>query len=547
MLKVATHLAAVFCSTALLAVAPAGEGAPGPEAPPAAPAGEPEAPPKVVKPPKYQAGARRFVELGVPDVSKCKLVRLSGAAASPGENVWLVSEDSEKGLIRIIGASLREVELRKPAADAKREEGSWTYTKYEETDPAKAAKAFLNRRRKDELRYRAAERFFFAVELYTKGLTEEADELMDRIFETFEKADEYERRDRAEVVGLCYAALAGQLWQGALEGLGRDGNWKAAGDEALRLAERFGAWHGAERLKEIGKRLLATAERGPDYLPEAAKGLPEEMRKLLIGLRAPGAEPDGPKAARDSPRAALAAMGLKSFPALLAVAEDDTCCLEAGLAPADFEGPSRWRQSGDEPVRIPAPPTRGQIALQIMALTVPLGRDEGYRHRDRSGVEAQAFRDWYEQNRGLDAEGLALAHLQNGSPEQFAAAVSKLAAADKAKHREAIREAIRQFEGYQQITLLESFAKLDPEGARPVADELSKSEEEYLRKEAKRLLRKLKVSPPAPAEPGKTDPAGGEQPGAGAAGEPRAPPADAPGPETKAPGPKPGKEEKAQE
>ena len=546
----------LFLAAAASAVA-GEESPPGPPttaaapAPATEPAAEPPVPPR--KDGRYEAGARKFLELGLPDTSKCRLIAITGPGWSPSEGVWLIEEDAATGALRVWTSNFTVLTAPKAAAGLSPEEQARSYTRYREVD-VKALAGKYGKEKLDNVKSQAANRFFFAATLYARDLPDEADAMIERIFKAHERGDEYERKERPELVAGFYAELGMRLWRGVLEGLGRDCDWKRAGGEARKLAGRFQAWDGSARIKELAEAMERTAARGADYLPDAAAGLPEDMKKLLRELSGmPGssrtAEPSvvragertGPNSSgfRDA-SARLAAMGLAAFPALLAVVDDDTCCL-AGLpgggdSDVNMTIASRWRGS-DEP--LPAPRTRGELAWQIMQHTMPRGGSRVHYGGDEAArPDAATLRAWYDEHKSLGAEKMNLMYLAEGDPGQMMVAVRALYAADKTKYRDAMRDAFMALDDWQRLSLLDELARLDRDLAVPMIQELAAGSEKWEADQAKKLLRRLKVKPPeTPKESESKDPAGnapggGDKDGAGEdGGEEAVPEAPAPAPE----------------
>jgi hypothetical protein len=536
--------------------ATAGEEAPPAEpAPAAAPAPEagPDPPPVATeprKPGKYEAGAKKLVELGLPDTSKCKLIALTGAVwAGAEEPVWLIEEEAATSRLRIWNRYFTLQDVTKDKLGLAPAERARAYTRYTELDPKRLAAKYA-KEKADQLRWRAADRFLFAAALYGRDLPEEADALIERIFGLFESGDKYERKERAEMIGEFYAELALRLWGGAMDKLGRDRDWKAAAETARGIAGRFPAWTGSTELKDVAALLDKTAARGADYLPEAAAKLPEETRKLLIELATVPQTPDlterypGPGRTRKKPQTAseaFAAMGLAAFPILLTVIDDDTCCL-AGSSGREWEM-MRYRGPGER-ISVPRPETRGDLAWAILREVMPRGgAEDSYRRRGRgepSRPSAEDLRAWYEEHKAYSPEKLDLMYLTEGDIAQALAAMKKLLTADKAKHRQAVLDVVAGAEESTRLALLSELAKLDRASAIPLLREMAAGSERWTADRAKQILKSLgekvattpKTKEPAQDE-GKDDKEGKEVDEA----VPAIPPAAAPVP---APAPAPG-------
>jgi hypothetical protein len=190
-------------------------------------------------------------------------------------------------------------------------------------------------------------------------------------------------------------------------------------------------------------------------------------------------------------------MGLEAFPPLLTVLDDDTCCL---LGSSDrVWGLDRYRSYGER-LSVPRPETRGDVAWRVLQNIRPRGgAAEDYR-RGREGPARPATEDvraWYEEHKAYTAEKLDLMYLREGDAVQTSAAMKRLLAADKDKHRQAVADAVGAADENVRIELLTELAKLDRPTAVAMLREMVANSERWTADRARQVLKSLgeKVAP----------------------------------------------------
>ena len=278
-----------------------------------------------------------------------------------------------------------------------------------------------------------------AVHIYQAGLTNEANEIADRVFTLVQ--------DRSAVVRHAVAHLAKCQYSAAGARLASTRDWRAYREDLRGLLDRFGlAWDKAPGLEVlIGKvdRQLAGAPPGGEGLDEAAARFfadisPDDVQlldqlKLAVVLN-PAVQLALLSAPEDEAGRRFFARGIHMVPPLLAVVDSDY------LLPAAVEVSSRYGyssysySSGDEKALKSAeeiyeelenkPPSLGDTALELLKGFIPLPAQSS--PEDGKSNTVQEVRAFYEAHAADSPLALATRYLAEGNGNQSSSALDIL-------------------------------------------------------------------------------------------------------------------------
>ena len=278
-----------------------------------------------------------------------------------------------------------------------------------------------------------------AVHIYQAGLTNEANEIADRVFTLVQ--------DRSAVVRHAVAHLAKCQYSAAGARLASTRDWRAYREDLRGLLDRFGlAWDKAPGLEVlIGKvdRQLAGAPPGGEGLDEAAARFfadisPDDVQlldqlKLAVVLN-PAVQLALLSAPEDEAARRFFARGIHMVPPLLAAVDSDY------LLPAAVEVSSRYGyssysySSGDEKALKSAeeiyeeldnkPPSLGDTALELLKVFIPLPAQSS--PEDGKSNTVQEVRAFYEAHAADSPLALATRYLAEGNNNQSSSALDIL-------------------------------------------------------------------------------------------------------------------------
>jgi hypothetical protein len=439
----------------------------------------------------YGAGFAQLYKLGLPDVAGAKYVALDLYGGSfehdslsyqtgvKGSS-WLLKEiEPGRGLFVIGGARVAEVydmeTLQKlQAAEAKkaaeaagpdatsarmmfpgidesgRVSGKWRAAQLDK-DAGKII-AFLEKQQKGErlesnLQYGGMGRLFlFAAHVYKSGLTNQANRIVDLLFE---KAG-----DGRRVIVQGVEALADAQYQDVYAAFGRTRDWKAfqrALDELL--ARHKGGWKMRGSVERLAGEVKTRIET-PEAPPVSGEGVTEEDQALLKELEAkPSRLPSYygrgdlwilPKVQEESPvvqmqqAPALQAIkdrGMKSVPLLLAMVGDTRLTEWPSEAirgnryfSYSYSGAGVTEEIAEQQYRnMNRPATRSDIARSLLE---PLVASAADRSRSSDQLSDEEFRDearaWYEEHKDQAPEQLAFGILEQENPSAKGQAIDYL-------------------------------------------------------------------------------------------------------------------------
>jgi hypothetical protein len=430
----------------------------------------------------YSQGFRAFINMGLPDTSKAKYVKLVSSGRGMRDpmmhrlyelplsgNAWLVSENKEGKsiLVSSLGGTLELVLIDQKAATKKPadETGKWTPADLSR-DLAKAI-TFVDQKIKAkaaggrEMRYdsflqsdeSSGVLFLLAAFAWQNGRTQEANALAGRLFTLVGDS-------RKVIVGALNVMANAQLAVAA-DGFWKTGDWKAYHASVTALLKKFPAgWRQAGAVRLLAGHLQArSAMSEPPAV--TGEGLGEEDRKLAAALASethrasrrgwggelwilpPSKAMGGIK--DDSAIGRIKARGIKSVPLLIALISDETLCplrrSDIGM-PTYSSYSSRNEAQRSEAERAQAqynqmdrPLTRGEIARGLLA---PLCRREENAGFDESEVAPEEVlegaRKVYAELKALPPSGLAGHFLKNGDQRQKQAAIGAMLESDVEAH-----------------------------------------------------------------------------------------------------------------
>ncbi|NCA82937.1 MAG: hypothetical protein EOM72_09365 [Opitutae bacterium] len=278
-----------------------------------------------------------------------------------------------------------------------------------------------------------------AVHIYQAGLTNEANEIADRVFTLVQ--------DRSAVVRHAVAHLAKCQYSAAGARLASSRDWRAYREDLQGLRDRFGqAWDKAPGLEVlIGKvdQQLAGAPPGGEGLDEAAARFfadisPDDVQLLnqlkLAVILNPAVQLALLSAPEDEAARSFFARGIHMVPPLLAVVDSDY------LLPAALEVSSRYRSSsysyssrGEKALKSAEeiykelenkPPGLGDTALELLKEFIPLPAQS--MPEDGKSNTVQAARAFYEAHAADSPVELATRYLAEGNNNQISSALDIL-------------------------------------------------------------------------------------------------------------------------
>ena len=441
----------------------------------------------------YGRGFDRLDALGLPNARGARYVDLSHAYFPPevghgqyfmenelklAGNSWLL-EEQESGQARIIVGQNRIADIwelnklqKLQREEARAAKGTNTEStamfqrgmdsagrvggRWKNADPvrdAAKAKAWLDqqgdeneRRNNWNLRQDGYGRLFlFSAHLYRAGHTNEANQLVAKLFEHAGSG----QRVLIQAVGLLADAQYGE----AYAAFRRTGDWNAFGEALRALLARFtSGW------KTRGGVVLleqAVARRvGGEVAPALeGEGITEEDRALLASLDAVGPEgahwsgrtlwilPENEEergfwhTPDEQPLAKVKARGLAIVPALLAMLEQDYLIAQPlesvrrGTYTSHDPSMAEEEKNAQEYRNMNRPATRAEVARHLLHPLLPGGERDGNWRRQPAEESIAEIRAWYEAQRERPLVDTAFSYLEEGDDAQKRDALDYLLAA----------------------------------------------------------------------------------------------------------------------
>lgn len=485
--------------------------------------------------PDYGRGFERLDALGLPNATGARYVNLSqfymqdsghGQYFMDHEikfagNAWLLEEE-ESGRARIIVGQSRVMEVwdqnrlqKLQREEAKATTGAAARTsvrfmqgqdeqgrvggRWKNADPlrdAAKAMAWLDKQAQDEQRQQNwylredgyGRLFLFAAHLYRAGHTNEANQLVAKLFEHAGAG----QRVLVQAVGL----LADSQYAAAYGEFKRTGDWAAFGESLRALLARFTSGWKRRGAVDLLEKAVARRVQGETAPAVSGDGLTDEDRELALALDSPNPGgrqwshralwifPEDEKqrsfwvmAGADDALSRIRARGMQSLPLLIALLDQDFLIAQPvedvrrGTHTTHSSTMSEEEKNAQEFRNMNRPATRAEVARLLLQSLLPAGdRTTRWRQRELEEVAAEV-RAWFAANRERPLHDIAMDYLEQGDDSQKREALDYLLTAlppERASELEA--HLINEDDPDNTLDRLRRYAEARGAAAKPIVE-----------------------------------------------------------------------------